>query len=75
MTTLPHHPMVRSNPRMQPTGRSGAELGSGGTLPDRGVERKLVRAPVWGLQLMRLSFGGAPQQRARSFHHVTGGER
>jgi hypothetical protein len=34
----------RPSPGMQPTGRRGARLRSGGTLPDRAVGRRLARA-------------------------------
>jgi hypothetical protein len=37
---------VLPNPRMQPTGRRGAELRVGGALLERSKERKLVRAPA-----------------------------
>jgi len=40
------------NPRMQPTGRTGAELCAGGTLLERSKERRFVRARARGLQLM-----------------------
>jgi hypothetical protein len=42
-------------PRMQPTGRSGAARRSGGRFLERAVERRVVRAPDEGLELMRMS--------------------
>src|SRR4051812_40806026 len=36
------------NPRMQPTGRSGASFRGDGALPERAVERTLVWARAWG---------------------------
>jgi hypothetical protein len=38
------HATPQANPRMQPTGRKGAELRSGGALLERDKERRCVRA-------------------------------
>jgi hypothetical protein len=46
------------NPRMQPTGRSGAESHSGGALRERAKERRLFRRQLEGLQLMRKTLDG-----------------
>ena len=41
---------------MQPTGRTGAEVSSGGRLLERAKGRRIVRARASGLRLMRRSF-------------------
>src|SRR5439155_17001934 len=47
-----------AEPRMRPTGRSGAESRSGAAHLWHAAERRLVRAAPEGPQLMRISLGG-----------------
>jgi predicted DCC family thiol-disulfide oxidoreductase YuxK len=56
--------------RMQATGRSGAELRSGGSSSSALWKRRFVRAPLEGLQLMRISLRGPQTLPSGNGDHV-----